>query len=112
MLTDAVATLSKSCENKENASPNMGNANQGAQGSQPYQFNWSCNMGAYCWLHGHHPVGAKHTSNTSTKKKEGQINSAMAIDQKGGDIIWPATHKVKESQRDHPGFKGKTVPIN
>jgi hypothetical protein len=80
MLMDAVAALNKSFKNKENASANTGNANQG---SQPCQFNWPRNMGAYCWSHGPHPAGAKHASNTCTKKKEGHIDNSTAMDQKG-----------------------------
>jgi hypothetical protein len=106
-LTNTVAALTKSFGNKENASPNMGNANQG---SHPRQFNWPRNIGAYCWLHVHHPVSAKHASNTCTKKVEGHINNAT--DQKGGVNFWPATHRVKKSQQDHPNFKGKTAPTN
>jgi hypothetical protein len=72
-LTDAIAALTKSLANKENAPPNTGNANSGTTNRT---FNWMCNMGAYCWLHSHHPVGAKHTSCACTKKKEGHIDDA------------------------------------
>jgi hypothetical protein len=109
LLTDTVTALMKSFGNKENAPPNTGNTNLG---SNPCQFNWTRNMGAYCWLHGHHPVGAKHTSRTCSKKKEGHINNATAMDCKGGNKFWPMINKVKESQQDHPSFKGKMAPTN
>ncbi len=108
-LTDAITALMKSYGNKENAPPNTGNTNLG---SNPPQFNWTCNMGAYCWSHGHHPVGAKHTSRTCSKKKEVCINDAMATDCKGRDKFWLTINKVKESQEDHPSFKGKMAPTN
>ncbi len=91
-LSDTVATLMKSFGNKVNAPPNTGNKNLG---SNPRQFNWTCNMEAYCWLHGHHPVSTKHTSRTCLKKKEGHINNAMAMDCKGGDKFWPTINKVQ-----------------
>jgi hypothetical protein len=97
-LTDTIAALMKSFGNKENAPPNTGNTNLG---SNARQFNWTRNMGAYCWSHGHHAAGAKHTSRTCSKKKEGHIDDAMAMDRKGGDKFWPMINKVKESQQDH-----------
>jgi hypothetical protein len=109
MLTDAITVLTKSLANKENAPPNTGNANSG---TTPRTFHWTCNMGAYCWSHGHHPVGAKHMSSTCTKKKEGHINDATTTNRQGGENFWPVINKVKESQQDHPSFKGKTAPTN
>ncbi len=108
-LTDAIATLTKSLANKENASPNTGNTNSG---TTPCMFHWMRNMGAYCWSHGHHPVGAKHTSSTCTKKKEGHNNDVTTRNHQGGDNFWPTNNKVKESQQDHPSFKRKKAPTN
>jgi hypothetical protein len=105
----AFAALTKSLTNKETASPNTGNTNNG---TTPRTFHWMCNMGAYFWLHGHHLVGTKHTSCTCTKKKEGHINNAMATKWQGGDNFWPIINKVKELQQDHPKFKGKMAPTN
>jgi hypothetical protein len=109
MLKDAFATLTKSLTNKENAPPNMGNTNNG---TTPRAFHWTPNMRAYCWLHGHHPVGAKHTSCTCTKEKVGHINNETATSCQGGDNFWLKINKVKESQQDYPKFKGKTAPTN
>jgi hypothetical protein len=66
-LTDAIAALMKSLANKGNTPPNTGNMNSVTTNRT---FNWTCNMGAYCWSHGNHPVGAKHTSCSCTKKKK------------------------------------------
>jgi hypothetical protein len=106
-LTDTIAALTKNLANKENAPPNTGSANLGTTN---HTFNWTCNMGACCWSHNHHPVGTKHTSYACTKKKEGHINNATTTNRQGGDNFWPAINKVKESQQDHPSFKGKTAP--
>ena len=102
MLADTITALIKCFGNKENAPPNMGNTNSG---SNPHQFKWAPNMGAYCRSHGHHPVGAKHTSKTCSKKKVGHIDNTIATDHKGRDKFWLTINKVKESQ-------GKTTPTN
>jgi hypothetical protein len=69
-------------------------------------------MGGYCWSHGHHPVGVKHTSGTCTKKKDGHVDDATTNARKGGDNFWPTIQKVRESQQDHVSFKGQAAPTN
>ncbi len=84
-LMDAFAALTKSLTNKDNVPPNTGNTNNG---TTPRAFHWMRNMGAYCWLHGHHLVGTKHTSCACMKKKEGHINNATATNCQGKDNFW------------------------
>lgn len=67
------------------------------------------NMGAYCSTHGHHPVGAKHTSTTCNKKGEGHNDLATADNRLGGSNFWPGLSRVKPSQQDHVSYKGKSA---
>lgn len=64
LLTDAVALLAQSFANKENNGHNGGGGRgSGSSGSRSgREFRYMCNMGGYCWSHGHHPVCAKHNS--------------------------------------------------
>jgi hypothetical protein len=109
ILTDAFKALTMSISNKENVPPRAGNMNTGNT-SRP--FNWTHNMGRYCWLHGHHPVSVKHSSSACTKKTDGHKDYGMATNCQGGDNFWPNINTVKESQQDHPSFKGKLAPTN
>jgi hypothetical protein len=72
-------------------------------------FKFTRNMGAYCSMHGHHPVGANHTSATCTSKREGHNNLATADHRFGGSNFWPGQSKVKPSQQDHVSYKGKSA---
>ena len=94
ILTDAIAALIKSLANSENMPPNTGNANSGTTN---HRFNWTRNMGGYCWSHGHHPVHVKHNSSACTKKKDGHKDDPTATNHQGGDNFWPNINKVKES---------------
>ncbi len=108
-ITDAFAALTKSMSNKENVPPRIGNTNTG---NTPHPFNWRCNMGGYCWSHGHHPVSTNYNSSACTKKKNGHKDDATATNRQGGDNFWPNINKVKESQQEHPSFKRKLAPTN
>jgi hypothetical protein len=90
--------------NKENVPTRAGNINTG---NTPHPFNWTHNMGGYCWSHGHHPGGVKHNSSACTKKKDGHKADATATKYQGGDNFWPNINKVKELQQNHPSFKEK-----
>ena len=81
LLTNTIALLLKSLANKENKSSggdvSGGNgsrrngSNSGSLGGRCV-FHHTGDMGScYCWIHGHHPVGAKHDSHNCTNKKEG-----------------------------------------
>ncbi len=65
-LHDAVTKLTLALANKENERGNGGGGGGGGRGyrkKKPYARP-RC-MGAYCWSHGWHPVGANHNSATS-----------------------------------------------
>ena len=109
-LTDAVAALTASMANKENDAP-KGNSGTREQ-RQRQTFFHVRNMGAYCWSHGHHPVGANHTSHTCTQKKQGHVDDATATNRKSGDNYWPPQHLVKNHQKEHESYKGKSAPSN
>ena len=66
----------------------------------------------YCWSHGHHPVGAKHTSIACTNKKEGHQDAATATNRMGGDNFWPRTNKVGSSQQGHASYKEGKSALN
>ena len=53
-------------------------------GGGEHMFKFTQNMGAYCYMCGHHPIGANHTSVTCTKKREGHNNLATADHRFGG----------------------------
>jgi hypothetical protein len=70
-LTNTVATLSKAIT----AAAKQGGGGGGVSGSGnnisgggERTFKFMRNMRAYCSTHGHHPVGANHTSATCTHK--------------------------------------------
>ena len=110
-LTDAVAALTASMPSKENRAPNDSNGT-GERRQRNGTFFHTCNMGGYCWSHGHHPVGTNHTSGTCTQKKQGHVNDATVTNRKNGDNFWPAQNFVKNSQKNHESYKGKAAPTN
>jgi hypothetical protein len=70
------------------------------------------NMGAYCSLHGFHPVGAHHNSTNCTWKKPKYNSATTWNNHLGGDMHWPHARQVAIEQQDHPTWKGKSAPIN
>jgi hypothetical protein len=65
-LTATIAAMAAKMTNNENWDPNCGASGGGSSNHvnrQP-QMKKIRNMGAYCSLHGFHPVGANHTSVT------------------------------------------------
>ncbi len=86
-----------------------GGGNNGGGGGKR-KFKFRRNMGAYCSTHGHHPVGANHTSATCTHKHEGHKDIATADHRFGSSNFWPGLSKVKSSQHNHISYKGKSAP--
>jgi hypothetical protein len=86
-----------------------GGGNNGGGGGER-TFKFTRNMGAYFSTHGHHPVGANHTSATCMHKREGHNNIATANHHFGGSYFWPGLSKVKSSQHNHISYKGKSAP--
>jgi hypothetical protein len=85
-----------------------GGNNGGGGGKRTFKF--TRNMGAYCSMHGHHPVGANHTSATCTHKRKGHNDIATGNHRFGGSNFWWGLSKVKSSQHDHISYKGKSAP--
>ncbi len=67
MLSTAIAAVAKE---------NGGGGGGGGGGERTFKFVH--NMGAYCSMHGHHPVGMNQTSATCTNKHDGHNNLATA----------------------------------
>ncbi len=77
-LTATIATMTAKMSNNENRNPNIGTNRDGGRERvtrQP-QMTSLRNMGAYCHLHGFHPVGANHNSTTCNRKKDGHNSAA------------------------------------
>jgi hypothetical protein len=116
-LTNTVATLSaaiaaakkQSGDGSGSGGSGSGSGNNSGGGGER-TFKVTRNMGAYCSTHGHHPVGANHTSATCTHKRKGHNDAATADCRFGGSNFWPGLSKVKPSQHDHISFKGKSAP--
>ena len=117
-LANTVATLSTqiAAAAKNNDGGSGGGADRGSSGSGGSSggggggkrtFKFTHNMGAYCSTHGHHPVGANHTSTTCTNKRKGHNDLATADHRFGGSNFWPGLSRVKPSQQDHVSYKGK-----
>jgi hypothetical protein len=112
-LTNTVVTLSTAIAAAAkqggggSGSSSSGN-NSGGGGERTFKF--TRNMGAYCSTHGHHLVGANHTSATYTHKREGHNNTATADHCFGGSNFWPGLSKVKSSQHNHISYKSKSAP--
>jgi hypothetical protein len=116
-LTNTIATLSKAI--LAAAKHGGGGGGGGISGSSSgnniggggkSRLKYMRNMGAYCSMHGHHPVGANHTSATCTHKQESHNDTATADHRFGGSNFWPGLFKVKASQHDHISYKGKSAP--
>ena len=98
--------------NKENEGTNTGTGS-GGRGGDGKPWRSIRNMGAYCHSCGYHPIGAKHTSETCTRKKDGHDDKATFSNRgTGGSDYWPGITKVKADQLDHVAYKGKAKPTN
>jgi hypothetical protein len=118
-LTNTVATLSKAIAaaakqggggSRGSSGGVSGSGGNNIGGGGERTFKYTRNMGAYCSTHGHHPVGANHTSATCTHKRESHNNTATANHLFGGSNFWLGLSKVKSSQHDHISYKGKSAP--
>jgi hypothetical protein len=69
------------------------------------------NMGVYCHSCGFHPVGEKHTSENCGYKKPNHDNTATWTKRgTGGSTVWPT--KLREDQKTHESYAGKSAPTN
>jgi hypothetical protein len=94
-LTATIAAMAAKMTNTENRDPNRGASTGGSSNrvSRQSQVKKIRNMGAYCSLHGFHPVGANHDSVTCRnewRKPEHNI-AATWTNHLGGDTNWPST---------------------
>ena len=108
-LTEAVAKLT---DTKENKDPNAGGGGEkkGGRMSRRPQETKLRNMGAYCHSHGFHPVGADHNSTTCSYKKPEHRTEATWGNRLGGNMYWPTAKRVAIEQQEHPTWKGKAAP--
>jgi hypothetical protein len=68
------------------------------------------NMGAYCHSCGFHPVGVDHTSMTCQHKRANHNDDATWSNRCGGCMVWPS--RVREDQKSHESWAGKSAPTN
>jgi hypothetical protein len=116
--TNTIATLSKAiAAAAKQGGSGSGGGGGGVSGSGnniggggEHTFKYTRNMGAYCSMHGHHPVGTNHTSTTCMHKRESHNNTATADHHFGGSNFWLELSKVKSSQHNHFSYKGKSAP--
>ena len=115
-LTATIAAMAAKMANNKNQDPNSGASAGGSSNhvsGQP-QMKKIHNMGAYCSLHGIHPVGTNHDSITCRnewRKPEHNI-AATWTNRLSGDTYWPSAKQVAIKQQDHPALKGKSAPTN
>ena len=109
-LADTIAKLTLALANKENEGGNGGSGSGGCIREKKPYGKTRC-MGAYCWSHGWHPVGANHSSTTCNFKKEGHKTNATFDNIMCGNQTWPASDRVMPSQQTHATFVGKFKPI-
>jgi hypothetical protein len=87
-----------------------GGGSGGSGGGNERTFKFTCNMGAYCYSCGHHPIGGNHINVTCTRKRDDHNDLTTADHRFGGSNFWPGLlNKVKISQQDHPKYKGKSA---
>ncbi len=115
-FTATIAAMAVKMTNNENLDPNSGASTGGSSNhvSRQPQMKNIHNMGAYCSLHGFHPVGTNHDSVTCRnewRKPEHNI-AATWTNRLGGDTYWPSAKQVGIKQQDHPTWKGKSAPTN
>jgi hypothetical protein len=108
-LTATIATMTAKMSNNENRNPNIGANRDGGREcvTRWPQMTRLRNMGAYCHLHGFHPVGANHDSTTCNRKKDGHNSAATWTNCLSGNTCWPCAKRVVIKQHKHPTWKGK-----
>jgi hypothetical protein len=100
-LTTTIALMT-SMFNGENINPNKEDHGGSKQNSRHPQMKKLWNMGAYCSLHGFHPVGLNHNSTTCNQKKPKHKTEATWSNRLGGDMYWPTAKQVAVKQQSHP----------
>jgi hypothetical protein len=98
--------------NGENINPNKEDHGGSKQNSRRPQMKKLRNMGAYCSLHGFHPLGCNHNSTTCNWKKPEHKTEATWSTRLGGDMYWPTAKWVAVKQQSHPLWKQMTAPTN
>ena len=68
------------------------------------------NMGEYCHSCGFHPVGKGHTSKTCKHKKPNHDDNSTWSNRGAGSMLWPT--KVREDEKTHATYAGKSAPTN
>ena len=68
------------------------------------------NMGEYCHYCGFHPVGKGHTSKTCKHKKPNHDDNSTWSNRGAGSMFWPT--KVREDEKTHATYAGKSAPTN
>ena len=101
--------------NNNNNSNGSGNNNgNGKKPRVPYDptapYEKYRNMGGYCFTCGFHPVGTTHTSETCGYKRKDHVDSATWTNRGAGSKLWPT--KVREDQKTHASYAGKSAPTN
>jgi hypothetical protein len=107
-LTATIASMATKLNN-ENINPNSGNCRGSSRRPQMTKLQ---NMGAYCSLHGFHPVRLDHNSATCTYKKPEHKIEATWCNRLRSDMFWPNAKRVAVEQQEHPLWKGKEAPTN
>jgi hypothetical protein len=64
------------------------------------------NMGGYCHSCGFHPVGKEHMSETCGFKRREHDKDA------NGSVIWPNPWRVRDDEKTHASYAGKSAPTN
>ena len=71
------------------------------------------NMGRYCYSCKFHPVGKEHTStNCGWKRKDHDDNATWTNRGANGSTFWPSTWRVREDEKTHASYAGKSAPTN
>jgi hypothetical protein len=69
------------------------------------------NMGVYCHSCGFHPVGLEHTSITCGFKRQKHDDNATWTNRGvDGSTLWPT--RVRDDQKNHASYAGKSAPTN
>jgi hypothetical protein len=98
---------------------NNGNSNGSGNGNDTEKFiHWrdrpyvkKRNMGVYCHSCGFHPVGKKHTSENCGHRKPNHDKKATWTNRgTGGSTVWPT--KMRDDQKTHESYAGKSAPTN
>jgi hypothetical protein len=110
-LTTTIALMTSKF-NGENINPNKEDHGGSKQNSRCPQMKKRRNMGAYCSLHGFHPVRLNHNSTTCNWKKPEHKMEATWSNRLGGEMYWPTANWVAFKQQSHPSCKGMTAPTN